>query len=51
MLVFKTLKGGKAADCEEIRPEMLKALILEGGLWVTRMGQMPWYSGGAAKDW
>jgi len=29
-LAVKTLKAGKAAGCDEIRPEMLKALNRDG---------------------
>ena len=32
---FKGIKSGKAADDDEIRPEMLKALTGEGILWLT----------------
>ena len=37
---IKGLKSGKAADEGEIRPEMLKALIGEGILWLTRVCQV-----------
>jgi len=46
----KTLRAGKVAACDEIRPEMLKALN-QGVLWLTCVGQMAWYSGRAPKCW
>lgn len=38
-LTVKTLKAGKAAEDDEIRPEILKALN-KGVLWLTRMCQL-----------
>jgi len=35
-LVVKTLKAVKAAGCDEIRPEMLKALDREEVHWLIR---------------
>jgi len=36
----KTMKAGKAADCDEIGPKMLKSLNREGVLWLTRSYQV-----------
>jgi len=46
-LIVKTLK---AAGCDEIRPEIPKALN-HGVLWLTRVCQVSWCSGRAPKDW
>jgi len=43
----KTLKG---VGCDDIRPEMLKALN-RGDLWLTRVCQVAWCSGDAPKHW
>ena len=45
------LKSGKAADENEIRPEMLKALNGEGVRWLTRVCQAAWKLGKTSKDW
>ena len=39
---IKGIKSGKAAGEDEIRPKMLKALIGEGILWLTRVCQVAW---------
>ena len=36
----KRIKSGKAADEDEIRPKMLKALAGEGIFWLTRVCQV-----------
>jgi len=36
------LKSGKAANEDEIRPEMLKALNSKGFLWLIRLCQVAW---------
>jgi len=46
----KTLKAGKAAGCDEIRPEILKALN-QGVLWLSHVCKMAWCSGSALKGW
>jgi len=46
-LAVKTLK---AAGCDEIRPDMLKALN-QGVLWLTRVCHVTWCSGRSPKDW
>jgi len=43
-LTVKTLKAGKAAGGEEIRPEMLEAMN-RGVLWLIRLSQVAWCSG------
>ena len=43
-------KSGKATGCDEIWPEMLKALNW-GVLWLTRVCQVAWCSKRALKDW
>ena len=48
---IKSLKAGKAAGCDEIRPEMLKALGRGGILWLTRVCQVAWSLGKVPKDW
>ena len=45
------IKSGKAAGEDEIRLEMLKALIKEGILWVTQMCQVAWKFGKISRDW
>ena len=47
----RSLKSGKAAGQDEIRPEMLKALSGEGVLWLTRVCQVAWKNGKVPKDW
>ena len=41
---FLAVKTRKAASCDEILPEMLKALNRSGVLWLTRVRQISWYS-------
>lgn len=48
---IKSLKPGKAAGIDEIRPEMLKALGEGGMKWLTRVCRIVWKSGVAPEDW
>ena len=48
---IKGIKSGKAAGEDEIRPEMLKALIGEGILWLTRVCQVTWKLGKTPRYW
>ena len=48
---IKSLKAGKAAGGDEIRPEMLKALGTGGIHWLTRVCQVAWRYGKAPRDW
>ena len=48
---IRRLKPGKAADEDEIRPKLLKALNGEGVRWLTRICQMTWKLGKTPKDW
>ncbi|CAF1534892.1 unnamed protein product [Adineta ricciae] len=50
-LAIKSLKSGKAAGIDEIRPEMLKALKDGGIRWLTRICGVVWKSGEAPNDW
>ena len=43
--VVKQLHSGKAPGVDEIRPEMLKALNVEGLSWLTRLINIAWKSG------
>jgi len=45
----KSLKAGKAAGCNEIRPEILKVLIQV--FLLARMCQVAWCSRREPKDW
>ena len=45
------IKSGKAAGEDEIRLEMLKALIGEGILWLTRVCQVAWKFGKTTRHW
>ena len=47
----KAIKSGKAADEEEIRPEMLNALPREGIPGLTRVCQVAWKWGKTPRDW
>jgi len=40
----------QVAGCDEIRSEMLKVLNRQAVLWLTRVFQVAWRSGGALKD-
>ena len=46
-----SLKSGKAAGVDEIRPEMLKALGSEGISWLTRVFGVAWETGRVPLDW
>ena len=48
---IKGIKFGKAAGEDEIRTEMLKALTVEGILWLTRLCQVAWKFGKTSRDW
>jgi hypothetical protein len=48
---IKSLRDGKAAGLDEIRPEMLKALGPSGSIWLTRVIRVAWDSGEAPLDW
>ena len=48
---IKSLRSGKAAGIDEIRPEMLKALSPCGTQWLTRICNVVWTTGKAPKDW
>jgi exonuclease III len=48
---IKSLKPGKAAGVDEIRPEMLKTLAKEGSRWLTRVFEVAWKSGRVPMDW
>ena len=50
-MAIKGIKSGKAADEDEIRPEMLKALTGKGILWLTRVCQVAWKFGKTPRDW
>jgi hypothetical protein len=45
MLAIQSLKVGKSAGVDEIRPEMLKAMGKEGVLWLSRVIKVAWESG------
>ena len=45
------IKSRKAADEDEIRPKMLKALAGEGIFWLTRVCQVAWKYGKTPRDW
>ena len=49
--VVKQLHSGKAPGIDEIRPEMLKALGVEGLSWLTRLFNIAWKSGTVPKEW
>ncbi|KAK5875618.1 hypothetical protein CesoFtcFv8_026682 [Champsocephalus esox] len=49
--VVKQLHSGKAPGVDEIRPEMLKALGVEGLSWLTRLINVAWKSETVPKEW
>ena len=49
--VIRTLKSGKAAGIDEIRPELLKSLSRHGILWLTRVCRVAWRKGRVPVDW
>uniref|UniRef100_A0A8C5CRJ5 Reverse transcriptase domain-containing protein n=1 Tax=Gadus morhua TaxID=8049 RepID=A0A8C5CRJ5_GADMO len=49
--VVKHLRSGKAPGIDEIQPEMLKALGVEGLSWLTRLFNIAWESGTVPKEW
>ena len=49
--VVRQLHGGKAPGVDEIRPEMLKALGVEGLSWLIRLFNTAWKSGTVPKEW
>ncbi|KAK5902677.1 hypothetical protein CesoFtcFv8_007911 [Champsocephalus esox] len=49
--VVKQLHSGKAPGVDEIRPEMLKALGVEGLSWLTRLINVVWKSETVPKEW
>ena len=48
---IKGIESGKAADEDEIKLEMLKALTGEEILWLTRVCQVAWKLGKTPRDW
>ena len=48
--VVKQLHSGKAPGVDEIRPEMLKAMGVEGLSWMTRLFNIAWKSGTVPKE-
>ena len=49
--VAKQLHSGKAPGVDEIRPEIMKALGVEGPSWLTRLINIAWKSGAVLKEW
>ena len=49
--VTKPLKTGKAPDEDGTRPEMLKALNINGGRWVIRVCKVACRTGQAPQQW
>ena len=49
--VVKQLHSGKAPGVDEIRPEMLKALDVEGLSWLIRLFNIAWKSGTVPREW
>uniref|UniRef100_A0A8C5A4J3 ribonuclease H n=1 Tax=Gadus morhua TaxID=8049 RepID=A0A8C5A4J3_GADMO len=49
--VVQHLCSGKAPGIDEIQPEMLKALGVEGLSWLTRLFNIAWESGTVPKEW
>ena len=50
-VIVKHLHSGKAPGIDEIRPEMLKALGVEGLSWMTRLFNIAWKSGTVPREW
>ena len=50
-IAIKSLKSGKAADIDEIRPEMLQLLNPNGIKWLTRVCSVAWKIKIAPIDW
>ena len=48
---MKHLHIGTAPGIDEIRPEMLKALGVEGLSGITRLLNIPWKSGTVPREW
>ncbi|CAF3219623.1 unnamed protein product [Rotaria sp. Silwood2] len=48
---IKSLKAGKAAGVDEMRPETLKSLTSGDIRWLTRICQVVWKTGKAPADW
>ncbi|KAM9337124.1 protein NLRC3-like [Symphorus nematophorus] len=48
--VVKQLHSGKAPGIDEIRPEMLKALGVEGLSWLTRLFNIAWKKGSVSVE-
>uniref|UniRef100_A0A673BTI1 Reverse transcriptase domain-containing protein n=1 Tax=Sphaeramia orbicularis TaxID=375764 RepID=A0A673BTI1_9TELE len=49
--VVGKLLGGRAPGVEEIRPEYLKSLDVQGLSWLTRLCNIAWRSGTVPLDW
>ena len=49
--VVGKLLGGKAPGVDEIRPEYLKSLDVQGLSWLTRLCNIAWLSGTVPMDW
>ena len=49
--VVKQLHSGKAPGVDEIRPEMLKSLGVEGLSWLIRLFNIAWKSGAVPREW
>lgn len=49
--VVKQVHRGKAPGIDEIRPEMLKAIGVEGLFWMTRFFNIAWDLGTVPKKW
>ena len=48
---IKSLKVGKAAGKDDIRPKMLKAMNNFGVRWLIRVRQVAWKTGEVSKQW
>ena len=48
---IKSLKSGKAAGIDEIRPEMLKSMGEKGMQWLLRVCRTAWRTGNTPEDW